>query len=95
MKRMYVYMMTNKNNNVLYTGVTNNLERRIKEHRSTDNMGFTGRYKCHKLVYFEIYDSPMKAINREKQIKAGSRKKKNELIEKENIEWKDLSADWD
>ena len=87
--------MTNNKNTALYTGMTNDLERRVKEHKSSKNSGFTSKYKCHKLVLFEIYDTPLKAIRREKQIKAGSRKKKNELVNSQNKEWKDLSADWD
>jgi len=93
-KQMFVYFMTNANNRVLYTGVTNNLERRVKEHKLKLNKGFTNKYNCNKLVYFERFDSPIEAIRREKQIKAGTRRKKNELVNNVNPEWKDLSADW-
>ena len=90
MKNYYVYILTNKNNTVLYTGVTNNLVRRVYEHKSHINDGFTKRYNVTKLVYYEIFNNPTDAIKREKQIKAGSRRKKEELINKFNKEWADL-----
>jgi putative endonuclease len=90
----YVYLMTNKSNHVLYTGVTNNLERRVLEHKSKLNPGFTTRYNCNKLVYFEEFQWVDEAIAREKQIKAGSRQKKINLIESVNPYWNDLSLDW-
>ena len=93
-KNYYVYIMTNKGNSVLYTGVTNNLERRVYEHKNKVVDGFTGRYNINKLVYFEEYNNINDAIAREKQIKGGSRKKKIELIEKDNPKWRDLSEDW-
>ena len=86
----FVYIMTNKNNTVLYTGVTNNLLRRVYEHKEKLMEGFTKNYNCSKLVWYEIYSDSYNAIVREKQIKAGSRKKKIELINKMNPEWKDL-----
>ena len=86
--------MTNKANTVLYTGVTNDLERRIYEHKNKFNKGFTSKYNINKLVYYEKSDNAYDAINREKQIKAGSRKKKIELIKSINKEWKDLSEEW-
>lgn len=82
--------MTNKNNSVLYTGVTNNLVRRVYEHKEKLLEGFTKKYNCTKLVWFEIYDDSITAIFGEKQIKAGSRKKKLELVNSINPEWKDL-----
>ena len=82
--------MTNKHNNVLYTGVTNNLERRILEHRSGKGSAFTRTYKITKLVYFEETNNIKEAIAREKQIKSGSRKKKIELIKCLNPMWNDL-----
>ena len=82
--------MTNKNNNVLYTGVTGDLLERVRQHKSKQIEGFTKRYNVTKLVYFETYDNPASAILREKQIKGGSRKKKINLIESVNVEWKDL-----
>jgi putative endonuclease len=90
MKHFYIYILTNKNNKVLYTGVTNNLIRRIWEHREKINEGFTKRYNVTKLVYYEIFDNPNTAVKREKQIKAGSRKKKIDLINSINKDWKDL-----
>ncbi len=91
--KYYVYIMTNKSNVVLYTGVTNNLKRRVKEHKDKVNEGFTKRYNVTKLVYFETFSDPALAIKREKQIKAGPRKKKIELVERINPEWKDLSGE--
>jgi putative endonuclease len=85
-----VYIMTNKYNTVLYTGVTNNLVRRVFEHRNGLIKGFTQKYKLHKLVWFETTDSIQTAILREKQIKGGSRQKKIDLIVSINPEWKDL-----
>jgi putative endonuclease len=83
--------MTNKNNTVLYTGVTSNIVRRTYQHKTGFYEGFSKRYNCHKLVYFEEFTNIVEAIKREKQLKAGSRKKKIALIEKDNKEWKDLS----
>lgn len=80
--------MTNKNNAVLYTGVTNNLIKRVYEHREKLVEGFTKRYNINKLVYYEEFSEILCAIQREKQIKAGSRQKKLELINKMNLEWK-------
>ena len=87
---MYVYIMTNKANSVLYTGVTNDLTKRIYEHKEKVAEGFTKRYNLSKLVYYEIFNDPVNAIAREKQIKAGSRQKKIELIESMNPCWSDL-----
>ena len=82
--------MTNKRNTVLYTGVTNNLKKRIYEHKAKLVAGFTKKYNINKLVYYEIFDNMYNAIAREKQIKAGSRKKKFNLINSINPRWKDL-----
>ena len=82
--------MTNKINTVLYTGVTSDLKRRIWEHKEKVIDGFTKKYNINKLIFFEIYNDPENAILREKQIKAGSRIKKFELIIGINPEWKDL-----
>ncbi len=82
--------MTNKNNTCLYTGVTNDLKRRVYEHRNKLVEGFTKKYNITKLVYYEICDDPYNAISREKQIKKGSRKKKDDLITTMNSEWNDL-----
>lgn len=89
-KQYFVYIMTNKLNTVIYTGVTNNLRRRVFEHKEKIGSKFTKRYNINKLVYFEIYQDAYNAIAREKQIKAGSRQKKIDLINSMNPEWKDL-----
>lgn len=86
----YVYIMTNKSNNVLYTGVTNNLKRRVYEHRAKLAGGFTKKYNVNKLVYYDIFEDPENAILWKKRIKAGSRKKKIDMINTMNKEWKDL-----
>jgi putative endonuclease len=85
-----VYIMTNKHHNVLYTGVTSDLRARARMHKTKMVPGFTKKYNVDKLVYFETCEEIIPAIAREKQIKAGSRKKKIELIESLNPEWKDL-----
>ena len=87
----YVYILTNFTNKVLYTGVTNNLTRRIYEHKSEINKGFSQKYKTHKLVYYEVYNHSQEAIAREKQIKGFLKIKKIALIEKMNPDWRDLS----
>jgi len=89
-KCYFVYIMTNRRNTVLYTGVTNNLGRRVFEHKEKLIKGFTEKYKAVKLVYYEIHEDPSSAIAREKQIKGGSRQKKIELINEFNSDWKDL-----
>ena len=89
-----VYIMTNARNTVLYTGVTNNIQRRVLEHRSGTGSKFTKKYNVVKLVYVEYGDDVNMAIFREKQIKAGSRKKKLELIKSINPEWKDLYEEY-
>ena len=85
-----VYIMTNRNNTVLYTGVTNNLKRRAFEHKTKATPGFTSKYNVNKLVYFETCEEAYSAISREKQIKGGSRQKKIDLIESVNKEWRDM-----
>ena len=89
-KQYFVYILTNKHNEVLYTGITNNLKRRIYEHREKLVSGFTKKYNVSKLVYYEIYQDSENAILREKQIKAGSRQKKIDLINSTNRKWLDL-----
>jgi putative endonuclease len=86
--------MTNQGNNVLYTGVTSDLERRVFEHKNKLSRGFTSKYNITKLVYYEQFKDSRNAIEREKQIKAGSRKRKLELIENKNKNWTDLSDGW-
>ena len=87
----YVYMLTNATGTVLYTGVTNDLIRRVYEHKTNaDPNSFTAKYTVHKLVYFEQTSSRYEAISREKQIKGWSRKKKNQLVETRNPKWDEL-----
>jgi putative endonuclease len=85
-----VYIMTNAHNTVLYTGVTNNLARRVYEHKNGLGGAFTKKYNANKLVYYEVGNNIHAAIAREKQIKGGSRKKKVDLITSQNPTWKDL-----
>jgi len=89
-KDYYIYIMTNKNNTVLYTGVTSNLIKRAYEHKNELIDGFTKRYNVNKLVYYEQFHNIEYAISREKKIKAGSRKKKIDLIEKKNPTFEDI-----
>jgi putative endonuclease len=88
----YIYILSNKNNNVVYVGMTNNLERRIIEHKRKLINGFTKKYNLTKLVYYEYTNDVNAAIKREKVIKKWRREKKNLLIETVNKEWKDLSG---
>ena len=91
----YIYFLSSNNNNVLYTGVTTNLPRRILEHKNEINPDcFTAKYNCNKLVYVEYTTSIRAAIIREKQLKNWKREWKNSLIEKSNPYWKDLSEEW-
>ncbi|MCL2768438.1 MAG: GIY-YIG nuclease family protein [Synergistaceae bacterium] len=89
-KKGYVYILFNKRNGTLYIGVTSNLIKRVYEHKTKAVEGFTNRYGVDKLGYYEECDSIISAIEREKQIKSGTRKKKLDLIESINPEWKDL-----
>ncbi|MBD1393110.1 GIY-YIG nuclease family protein [Mucilaginibacter glaciei] len=89
-----VYIITNNSNNVYYTGVTSDLKNRVLEHKGKIKTGFTAKYQCGKLVYFETFQWVDDAIAREKQIKAGSRKKKTDLIIGQNPDWNDLSYGW-
>ena len=93
MRQYYVYIMTNRSR-TLYTGVTNNLYRRVYEHKNKLIGGFTKKYNITKLVWYEVTSEITSAIVREKQIKGWLRKKKNALIESINPEWKDLSEEW-
>ncbi len=86
----YIYIMTNYNETTLYVGVTNNLIRRVYEHKNKLVEGFTKKYNLTKLVYYEVFENIEDAIFREKQIKAGSRQKKIDLINSINQEWNDL-----
>ncbi len=91
-RQYYVYILTNKSNNVLYTGVTNSLSRRVFEHKQQSRPGFTKKYNLTKLIYYEIFDNVYDAIKREKQIKGGSRMDKLGLISEFNRDHKDLYA---
>ena len=92
-KLYYVYILTTSKNSVLYTGITNDLVRRVYEHKHNLVKGFTQRYNVHKLVYYDSVDDVIAAIEREKQIKSWVRKKKIELINKFNPDWRDLYDD--
>jgi putative endonuclease len=89
-KQAYVYIMTNGRHAVLYTGVTSDLIKRVYQHKEGVSPGFTKKYKVNKLVYYEMYGDIYEAIKSEKEIKAGSRKKKIELINSKNPQWRDL-----
>jgi putative endonuclease len=90
MKVYYVYMMTNRSRVVLYTGVTNSLERRLWFHRSVSLRSFTKKYRVDRLVYYETFRNPRDAISREKEIKGWRREKKNDLVRRLNPKWEDL-----
>ncbi len=92
-KQGYVYILANKRNGTLYTGVTSDLARRVEEHRNGAIRSFTGRYGIHRLVYFEFHDELGAAISREKQIKNWTRRWKLQLIESSNPDWTDLSSE--
>jgi putative endonuclease len=94
MRKYFVYMLSSIKG-TLYTGVTNDLERRIWEHKTGANAGFTSKYKINLLVYYEEFDSIEDAIIREKQIKGLRRQKKRALVELVNPKWLDLSEGWD
>jgi len=89
-KQGYIYILFNKRNGTLYTGVTSDLIRRVYEHKNKLVEGFTKKYEVDKLGYYEIFENIVQAIEREKQIKAGSRKNKLKLIESINPDWEDL-----
>ena len=91
--RGYIYILTNKHNTVLYTGVTRNLQRRIAEHKLHLNLGVTAKYNTDKLVYYEVYNRLEVAIQREKQLKNWHRAWKDKLINDFNPTWRDLSED--
>jgi putative endonuclease len=92
-QQYYVYIMTNSRQTVLYTGVTRDLVRRVGEHRSALGGVFTTKYHCNQLVLYEVFRDSYNAISREKQIKSWSRRRKFELIERANPEWRDLADD--
>ena len=94
MRLSYTYMMTNQNRNVIYIGVTSNLEKRVHQHKTKFYKGFTSKYNCNILVYFQEFTNISEAIAYEKKLKAGNRARKEKLINEQNPEWKDLSEDW-
>jgi len=89
-KQYFVYLMTNEHHSVIYTGITSDLKKRVYEHKEKLVAGFTAKYNIVKLVYYEVFADPENAILREKQIKGGSRRKKIDLINRANKEWRDL-----
>ena len=91
MKQYWIYMMTNRTKTVIYTGVTNDLKRRVRQHKDKKGCAFTKRYNINTLVYYESFSRIYDAIAAEKKIKSGSRAKKITLIENINPDWKDLS----
>ena len=93
-KAYYVYLLTNWNNKVVYVGMTNDLQRRIFEHKEKQVKGFTEKYNVHKLVYYEQTPEVEVALNREKEIKKWRREKKNKLVENANPQWLDLIDDF-
>ena len=91
----YVYILSNATKTVIYTGVTNDLVRRVWQHREhIDPDSFTARFDVNRLVFYEVYEDVQAAIAREKQIKSWNRKRKNKLIENMNPQWRDLSEEW-
>lgn len=93
-RTFYVYILTNKRNTTLYIGMTNSLERRMREHKTGYNEGFSKKYRLTKLVYYEEYNSPLDAIYREKRLKNWHRAWKLNLIRQHNPDFHDLAADW-
>jgi putative endonuclease len=94
MKPYWVYILTNQNHTVLYIGITSELKQRIYQHKNKLTKGFTEKYNVEKLIYFEETTDPMSAIEREKQLKGWTRKKKENLIKRMNPEWNDLSLEF-
>ncbi len=95
LNRAYVYILSNKNRTVLYIGVTNDLERRMAEHKNGIGSSFTKKYNAHELLFYEIHNDITQAITREKQLKEWKREWKMDLIKTMNIEMLDLAFDWD
>ena len=94
MNKFYVYILSSKKNGTLYIGLTNDIERRVAEHKSKNYKGFTAKHNVTQLVYFESFESNHDAYTRERQLKKWNRIWKLSLIEKENSEWNDLSEEW-
>ncbi len=95
MKEYYVYILASKQNGTLYIGMTDDLERRMREHKAKEVNGFTKKHSIDKLMYFETFENSYEAFKRERQMKKWLRKWKLELIEKENPNWHDLAKNWD
>ena len=95
MRYYYVYILTNWNNKVMYIGVTNDLKRRLYEHKHQLVEGFTKRYNVHKLVYYEQTNDVHSALQREKELKGWRRARKDALVESMNLTWADLSEGWE
>jgi putative endonuclease len=91
----YIYILTNWSNKVIYIGVTNNLQRRLYEHKNKLIDGFTNKYNLNKLVYYECFSNINDAIRREKELKKWRREKKNNLVENMNPDWRDLGFEFD
>jgi putative endonuclease len=94
MRTSYVYIMSNFKRNVLYVGVCDNIEKRVSQHKNNEGGHFTSKYKCHFLIYYEVFNDIALAIAREKQLKSWNRKWKLDLMKKENPYLFDLAADW-
>ena len=96
MPKDYIYFVyiVSSNSGTLYIGITNDIERRMREHKSGEFEGFASKYGCTRLVYYERYDQVLRAISREKQLKGWRREKKIALIEKPNPRWEDLAESW-
>jgi putative endonuclease len=94
MREYFVYMLSNKYHSVLYIGFTNNIRRRVYEHKRKLVDGFTSKYNCNNLVWYEVFTDVNLAIARENHLKTWQRAWKNNLIEKHNPDWHDLAADW-
>ncbi|MBI2634067.1 GIY-YIG nuclease family protein [Candidatus Peregrinibacteria bacterium] len=95
MKSYYVYILTNKTNNVLYIGVTNDIQKRVYEHKNKLVQSFTAKYRCNKLVFYEETNDINAALQREKQLKNWRRQWKRNLVEQNNPDWVDLSESFD
>jgi len=95
MKQYYVYLLANKNKTVIYVGVTSNLVKRVYQHKTKRyKNSFSARYNCNRLMYYEVFTDIRVAIQREKQLKAGNRKRKEQLINQQNPDWNDLAEGW-
>lgn len=94
MNKSWVYILSNKNRTTIYIGVTSNILQRVGQHKSKFYKGFTAKYNCDRLVYYQEFESIVQAIAYEKKLKAGNRAKKESLINSQNPEWKDLDEEW-